>query len=190
MLSGATALMACLATIVAGLAVTQHPELRCHRWLKIALSIPIVLLIVSAFQELGPVRGYFAMFGLGVLAFVWKGPMGHFLSFLFVRLLVGDWQRPTGVQVELGGVRALKKHREFSEALALLTQELDKDPLDHEGLLLLGELLEALQQPAAAAKALQKLLNKPGLSADQRSMVSARLRRVEERQLIGSLNQR
>jgi tetratricopeptide (TPR) repeat protein len=107
-----------------------------------------------------------------------------------MRLIVGDWHRPTGVRVELGGARALKKHGEFAEALLLLKQELEKDPLDREGLLLLAELHDALQQPVEAMKALQKLLNNPGLSADQIGMVSERIRRIEERQLIASLNQR
>lgn len=186
----AAAFIACLVTIAAGLAATHPEELRPFRWLKIALSLPIVVLVVSVFHELGPIRGYFAMFGIGVLGFIWKSPIAHFLSFGFTRLIVGDWQRPTGVRCELAGPRALFKRGDLPDALRLLLQELDKDPFNYEGLLLLADLHEAMDRPTEAAKPLEKLLNKPGLSADQTSMVSARLRTIQDRLLVAALNQR
>lgn len=187
---GASAVIACLVTIAAGLAATHPHELRDFRWLKIALSLPIVVLVVSVFQDLGPVRGYFAMFGLGILGFIWKTPIAHFFSFVFMRLIVGDWHRPTGVRAEFGGPKALLKHGDLPDALKLALQELDKEPLSYEGLLLLADIHEAMEQPPKAMAALQQLLNKPGLSADQRSMVSARIQKMEERRLIAALNER
>lgn len=190
MSSGAITLIVCLLTIALGLAATHPLELREYRWLKIALSLPIVLLITSVYQELGAFRGYFAMFGIGVLGFIWKSPIAHCMSGGFMKLILGNWNQPSGIRAEIGGPRALFKHGEYDEALVLTQRELEKDPMNYDGLLLLADIYEALSRPTDAQKALQKLLNKPALTADQRNMIQARIDKINERQLISQLNRR
>ena len=187
---GAIAVIVCLVTVLAGIAATHPLELREHRWLKIALSLPLVVLIAATFHELAPVRGYFAMFSIGILGFIWKSPMAHLCSGGFLRLITGNMNQTSGIRAELAGPKALLKHGDLTDALAVTLRELEKDPLNYEGLLLLADTHEALDQPGPAARALEKLLRRPGLTADQRKMVRSRREKIEERQLVTTLNRR
>jgi hypothetical protein len=112
---GAVAAIVCVLTIVAGTAATHHPELRDHRWLKIGLSLPIMVLVASVFYELGPFRGYFAMFGLGILGFIWKSPIAHLFTAGITPLIYGNMHQNSGIRGEFGGPRALFKHGDLED---------------------------------------------------------------------------
>jgi len=185
---GPTAVIVCLATIVAGLGATHPEELRPHRWLKIVLSLPIMVLITAQFYQLDQIGGYFAIWGFAILAFIWKSPLAHFGSLCVHRLIYGNMNQPTGVQPDFFGPKALRKHGDIKEALGLCKQELDKDPLNYEGLLLLSELcLESCDSVAALAP-LKKLLNHGSLSSEQREAVRARQETIQESILVAELN--
>jgi hypothetical protein len=184
----AAATIACLVTIVAGIAATHHLELREHRWLKIALSLPLVVLITSVFHQLHAVSGYFAMWSIGILAFIWKSPIAHFFTFGFTKLIHGNPNQASGIRAEIAGPRALFKHGDLEEALRLTLQELEKEEFNYDGLLLLADIHEAMNQPAKATEALTKLLRRRGLTANQRKMIRARTAKIEEKILIATLN--
>ena len=186
----AAATLACFATVAAGLAATQHHELRAFRWLKIAVSLPLVVLIASVFDEMSGAGGWFALWPVALLGFIWKSPLAHLASAGVSRLIYGDLNRSTGIRAEFGGPKALLQHGDLEDALRVTLQELEKEPRNYEGGLLLSEIHQAMDQPKLAAKALERLLGSGGLTADQKHTVSARLAGIEDRLLIAALNQR
>ena len=179
---GAIAFIGCLATIILGIAATHPEELREHRWLKMLLSIPPVLVVASALSELGPINGFFSAFCIALLAFIWKSPLAHFSSLAFMRLLSGDMNRPTGIRAELGAARSFYKHGELDDALRHTKLELDKEPYHYEGLLLLAQIYIDMDQPERALKTLDRILAKTPLTEEQRATI-----RVTRQQVDGSL---
>src|SRR5688500_13810505 len=137
---GAIAIIACLVTTVLGIAATHPHELREHRWLKIILSFPPVLIISSAGYATSAANAYFAAFSFAILAFIWKSPLAHFFSLVFMRMLTGDLNRPTGIRAEFGAAKSLHKHGDIDDAFLHTRRELEKDPFSYEGLLLLAQL--------------------------------------------------
>jgi hypothetical protein len=180
----ATASIACLVTIILGIAATHPEELRDHRWLKIILSMPPVLIIASALFELSPINAYFSAFSIALLAFIWKSPLAHFSSLVFIRLLNGDMNRPTGIRAELGAARSFYKHGELDDALRHTKLELNKDPYHYEGLLLLAQIYIDLDQPDRALKTLDLILAKTPLTAEQRATIEATRLEVEQSLLV------
>ncbi|HTG44490.1 MAG TPA: hypothetical protein VK633_08155 [Verrucomicrobiae bacterium] len=176
--------------MILGLAITHPEELRSFRWLKIALSFPIVLLLVSVFRELNVLSGFFGLWGIPLLALIWKSPFAHFASLCVGRLITGDLNQPTGIQANFAGAKALRQHRDLQEALHHTRAELEKDPFNYEGLLLLSEIQEELSSLDQSIHPLGKLLTKPGLTAEQRNHVLKRKGLLEERILVEELNAR
>jgi hypothetical protein len=187
---GGTAVVVCLTTILLGIAATHPLELRNHRWLRIILSLPVVVLIGSVFFELSPIRGYFAMWFIAVLAFIWAGPLSHHASAGFVRLIHGDGGRNTGIIANFGAAKAFRKHGEIVEAIALTESELEKEPTSYEGLVLLSELLEGAHHYSLAIAPLEKLLIQAALTPQQRERISTRKQSLEDRILVEKLNAR
>jgi hypothetical protein len=169
---GSIAVISCLATIAIGMGATQPLELRHNRWWRIALSLPVVLLIVSVFWELAGIRGYFALWGVAILGFIWMGPMAHAATTLLQPILFGDLNRNSGIRAEFAGAKALRQHGDIAEALKLTEEELAKEPLNYEGLLLLAELCHESGHHSKAVKALDLLLTSRALTPAQRRLVS------------------
>ena len=185
---GLIAVLVCIGTVLVGIAATHPHELRPHRWLKIILSLPIVVLIASEFYQLSQIGGYFAVFGFAILAFIWKSPLAHLGMLGVHRLIYGDMNRHTGVQPDFFGPKALRKHGDIKEAIQLTERELEKDPLNYEGLLLLSELYQEGHHSGQALRPLTKLLNEAKLSREQREAVQSRQQRIEELRLVAELN--
>jgi hypothetical protein len=187
---GAVAVVVCVVTVLLGILATHPLELREHRWLKIALSLPIVVLIASVFDQITVVGGYFAMFGIGVLGFIWKSPIAHLYAAGFCRLIYGDMNRNTGIRPNFHGPKALRSHGDLDDAIALTLAELEKDPHNYEGLLLLSELYEQSQGDRAAIPPLHSLLQKARLTNEQRAFIRARIEKLNERLIVAELNAR
>ena len=182
---GAIAIIVCLVTTILGIAATHPLELRDHRWLKIILSFPPVLMITSAAYETTAVNAYFGAFSFGILGFIWKSPMAHFFSLVFMRLLNGDLNRPTGIRAEFGAAKSLRKHGDIDDAFMHTRRELEKDPFNYEGLLLLAQLHIDVDEPERALEALDLILAKTPLTADQRAIIIATRQSVEESVSVG-----
>ena len=168
----ATALIACVVTAALGLAATHAEEVREGRWLKLFLSMTPVLVISSAFHELSAINAYFGAFSFAILGFIWKSPIAHYGSLAFLRLLNGDMNRPTGIRAEFGAAKRLHIHGDLDDALKQTKQELEKDPYNYEGLLLLSQLYVDLDTPDRALNALDTLLAHTRLTAEQRTAVT------------------
>ena len=169
----ATALVACLVVTGLGLAATHVEELRPFRWLKIVLSMPPVLAIASAIHQLTEASGYFAAFCLGILGFIWKAPVAHFGSFIFMQLINGDFNRPSGIRAEFGAAKRLHFHGDLDDALRVTRQELEKDPFNYEGLLLLAQLYIDTDAPDRALQTIDLLVANTPLTAEQNEAVTA-----------------
>ena len=171
----ASAAIACVATILAGIAATHPLELRPSRWTRIIASLPIVLLITSVFNQLNAVSGYFALWGFGLLGFLWASPIAHAATSGVHHLIFGEQNRlSSGVHASFSGARALKRHGDLPEAIRLTEAELEKEPLSYEGLMLLSELFEQVGEQQKAIGALQHLLQSGNLTANQRKCVRDR----------------
>lgn len=181
----ATALIACLVTIALGTLATQPEELREYRWLKVAASMPLVLIISWASTDLNRVNACVAAFSFGALGFIWKAPIAHAGSLLFVRLLHGDMNRTTtGFRAEFGAAKALRKHGDLDDAMRHTRAELEKDPFNYEGLLLLAQLQIDLDQPDRALQTVDLILEKTPLTEDQRRVIVATRKTIEDSLLI------
>jgi hypothetical protein len=185
---GATALIGCFFIIAFGIAVTHPEELRGHRWLKIILSIPVVLVIASAVHELNAINAYFSAFSFAVLAFIWRSPIAHFFSLVFMRLLNGDMNRPTGIRAEFGAAKRLHIHGDLDDALKHTRRELEKDPFNYEGLLLLAQIYIDIDEPLNAVKTLNLALCKSTLTPEQRIAVLAAKQSLEANLRVAELN--
>ena len=186
----ATAVLACIATLLAGLALTHPEELRPFRYLKIVLSIVPVLLITSLFHQMDRQSGYFALWSVGFLAIVWKTPLAHYAALGVERLITGDMNRPTGFQADVAGAKSLYRDGDLDDAIRYLSAELEKEPFHCEGLLLLSEMLEKARGPEQGIGPLKKLLARGVLTAEQRDIATIRLRALEERAIVAELNSR
>lgn len=175
--------------IVAGLALTQPEELRRDRWLKILLSIPVVIIITAGFYHLSAITGIFALFFTAVFAFIWKSPFAHFLA-IGVSKIIFEGNSRTGIHADIPGARALARHGDLDQAIAHLEAELEKEPFHYEGLLLLADGYKQRRQPERARKALLKLLKSPDLNADQQMLVEKELASLQNFVLLNQLNSR
>jgi hypothetical protein len=176
----ATALIACLVTAAGGLALTYPEELRGGRWLKVVFSMPPVLVIASALHQLNHANAYLSAFSFGVLGFIWKSPIAHYGSLAFIRMLHGDLNRPTGIRAEFGAAKALHKHGELDDALLHTKRELEKDPQNYEGLLLLAQIHIDLEKPERALETIDRLLADTPLTEEQRIAVSTTRQSLED----------
>lgn len=171
-----SATMACAATVAIGAAATHPAELRARRWTRIILSLPIVVLIVSAFCRLDGFRGYFALWGFAILGFLWMEPMAYAATEGVQQIIFGDQSRVTsGVRASFSGARALRRHGDLDEAIRLTEAELEKEPTSYEGLLLLSELFEEAGEHAKAAASVERLIPNNALTAEQQKCVRHRL---------------
>jgi len=186
-----TAALACGVTVIAGFLATHPEDLRRHRWLRITVSLPIVVLIASIFYQLDQVRGYFGLWGMGALGLIWAGPMAYAASWLVHQLIFGDQNRGTsGVRASFAGARALRLHRNLGDAIRLTEAELEKEPESYEGLMLLAELCEETGEHLRAAQALDRLLRNKDLSGEQWRCAFDRREAVGEMLLLQELNMR
>ena len=181
----ATGLIACVVVVVIGYFATQPEELRDHRRLKIALSIPPVLMITWAAVELNHANAYFGAFSFAILGFIWKSPIAYAGSLLFVKLLQGDVNRvTTGIRAEFGAAKALHKHGDLEDALRQTKAELEKDPFNYEGLLLLAQIYIDLDQPERALKTVDLILERSILTENQREVIARTRQAVEQSMLV------
>ena len=173
MSAGATALIACLVVAGLGIAATHLEELRPFRWLKIILSMPPTLMIAASLHDISSINPFLSAFSFGILALIWKTPIAHFGSFLFMRLINADFNRPSGMRAESGAAKRLHEHGDLDDALRLTREELEKDPYNYEGLLLLAQLYIDTDVPERALQTIDLLLANTPLTADQKAAVTA-----------------
>lgn len=179
--------LACLATVVTGAALTHPLELRQYRWVRIVLSLPIVVLVTSIFWRMGIVNGYFGVMGIAVLAFIWRSPVTHYVSVGAAQLIFGTPNAGGGIRADFGGARALLRHGDVEDAIGQLNRELRKEPLSYEGLVLLTQCYVEKNDLRRALETVNKSLEKSPLTDEQREVVRAHKGQIEEKIALSRL---
>ena len=179
--------LACLATVVTGAALTQPLELREYRWVRIAVSLPIVVLVTSVFWRMGLVNGYFGLVGIAVLAFIWRSPVTHYASVGIAQMIFGTPNAGGKIRADFGKAKALLRHGEVDEAIGQLNGELQKDPLSYEGLLLLTHCYMEKNDLKRALETVNKSLEKSQLSDEQREVVRTIKEEIEGKIAVSRL---
>ena len=143
--------------------LTQPEELRRHRWLRILFSLPLIACALTFFLP-------FFIGGIGLLAIIWSDVLGHYTSGWFTDFLHRDISSETGMKPDFRYAKNHRRDGEPQKALAAIQHELGKDPKNFEGLLMLAETHEDLNQPGAALAQLAIILDNPEATEEQKEV--------------------
>jgi predicted Zn-dependent protease len=96
--------------------------------------------------------------------------VADFLSGWFVNFLYGGGFSQTGQHPDYRYAKNHRRDGERKEAVAAIQTELRKDPKNFEGLLMLAEIYEDLNQPAEAIAQLNIILENPDATPEQKEV--------------------
>jgi len=153
--------------------LTQPKELREHRLLRIGVS----LALVGAALNLGPI---ITVVVIAFLAFIWANVGSHYASGWVVNFLHRDVSSVTGIKPEYRFAKNHRRDGEIKEAVAAIEHELTKDPKNFEGLMLLAEIHEDLNQPEAALERLDVILRNPEATREQTELARHEKERCQQ----------
>lgn len=162
--------------------ILSHPlELRSDRWLKVAFSVPLVFLIVTAMtSELDRGRGLRLIISVAVLGFVWCGNIACLCSGSFANFFHGDISSPTGMGLNFRYAKNHRRDGEIEQAIAAIEHELQKDPKNFEGLMLLAGVYQDMKQPEKALVQLEIVSNNSEATEAQKEVARAEIERCEQ----------
>jgi hypothetical protein len=180
-------------TLILGLAgaavvmllLSRPPELRRWRAVKMWVSLPMlavagVIMAINAGDPASAIGqvGFYAFF-IGIPAIMWAPEMAWHSSRLLSTLLHGDGRAGGGFRPEYHLARHYLKEGDLAEALRHCQEELDKEPNDFEGLLLLAQIWLDRKRPPEAIKALERIIASPLATDEQRATAIAEKQRLE-----------
>jgi tetratricopeptide (TPR) repeat protein len=93
-----------------------------------------------------------------------------------------DARAGAGLRPEFRYARYARREGDLKEAMKLVRQELEKDPTNYEGLLLLAAIHEEMKRPDQAVSALNAILSNPGATEAQKEFARAEQDRLHEAQ--------
>jgi hypothetical protein len=162
--------------------ILSHPiELRSGRWLKIALSAPLVFLFAIGMSSgLDFKVGIVSTLSAIILAFIWRGNVAWFFSNSFAGFFYGDISSPTGIRPDFRYAKNHRRDGELEEAIAAIEHELIKDPKNFEGLMLLAGVYQDMKQPEKALVQLGIVSNNSDASESQKQLADAENERCEQ----------
>ena len=168
----------CIALMAGLYALTKPPEMRRHRWLKLAVSFPLVLMLANAFTLVVKPGAYGSIpGGLGAIAaivllgFLWCGNIAHFTSRKTTSFLFGDGRGGGGFVPDYKEARWKAEAGELDAAIELTKEQLEKSPTDYEGLTFLATLYNETNRPKDALAQLDRILANPHVTDTQRHEV-------------------
>jgi hypothetical protein len=157
--------MISLATMIV---LTQPLDVREGRWWKITISLPLIWVVVAQLSAgLGLMGGIASILSIVLLGFIWSGTTSFHLSDSPVHLLHGQANIGAGHIADFKYARAKIKDRDFQEAVKLTLHELEKNPENFEGLILLAQLYFEMRHPAEALKQVESILHNPDATPEQ-----------------------
>ncbi|MEK7686347.1 MAG: hypothetical protein AAB466_13090 [Verrucomicrobiota bacterium] len=132
----------------------SHPlELRPRRWLKISLSLPV--LIYAAYQlayrpqsegaAIGNVLQYVSCAGVGLA--LWGMNIAWLGAQLVNQFLFGSGRGGGGFRPDFREAKMFIKENDLEAAIKSLERELAKEPANYEGRMLLASIYHELKQP-------------------------------------------
>jgi hypothetical protein len=187
----ATAIVVSSVVSALGFWATHPEELRQGRFLRILVSLPILLFVTGGFYgQLGFQKGAAAVFALAILAFLWSGVLAYYTAGGVGRVVFGNPNARTGVRADFGIPRAFERRGEFDEAIQHTVYELEKEPMSYEGLCLLSSLYEQVSEMDRSLAAMETLLKSAQLTPEQTRVAQARAEQLRDKILIESINAR
>lgn len=163
----------------------SHPlELRPGRGLKTALSLPFVSVaaLVASLSASSPVGGLGQVmvyaFCTIIVAVVWASNLAWFGARFFNHLLHGSERAGGGFRPDFTLVRHHVKEDDLDEAYRHLKEELDKDPKNYEGLLLLAQIRLNQKRVKDAVAALEIIINNSEATDVQRETARSEKQRI------------
>jgi tetratricopeptide (TPR) repeat protein len=108
-----------------------------------------------------------------IIWFIAKGISAFFFA---------DGHADAGLRAEFRYARSAKREGDLKEAIRLAQQELEKDPKNYEGLLLLAAIYEEMKIPDQAMLQLNAALSHPDVTDAQREFAQAEKDRLEQAQ--------
>jgi tetratricopeptide (TPR) repeat protein len=161
--------------------LTQPIDLRPGRWVRIALSmLPVTfvgqILIGAGLPgtQIGGMALIIWLFAnIGVLALLWSGPIASFAAHGVIRLLDPEFHEARLTRADFSSAMKHRNEGEINDALAATRKELEKDPSNYEGLILLAQLYEDLNMPAEALKQVDIILANPNATDAQKEVARA-----------------
>jgi hypothetical protein len=156
-------------------------EMRPRRWLRIGLSLIPVTFLSLIFLGEGLPDGWVGGVALivwllingGVLCLIWLNPLSALAAHGVVKLLDPDFGPSRLTRPDFGLAQSHRRECEMKEAIAATRRELEKDPTNFEGLLLLAHLYQDVNSPRDALEQLEVILKNPQASDDQKKTANA-----------------
>jgi hypothetical protein len=179
----AIGVLALLAGVMLGL---SHPvELRPGRRWKMAVSLPMLALAILIMIQgagnpaaaIGQVTTY--VFLIGVPGLIWTPNITWFAARIISEVLHGSGRAGGGFRPDFSLARHYLKEGDLEEALKLTDEELDKDPCNFEGMLLLAQICLYRKEPDKAIKALEVIIANPDATDQQKELAVAEKKRLE-----------
>jgi hypothetical protein len=156
-------------------ALTRPLELHEHRRLRISASMVLVFILALSLQAGLGIHLFFNVFLFVFLCFLWAPVLAFHLSNGLCQMLFSG-----GSQVASGGfrpdyreARSKIEDNQFDEAIKLTQAELEKDPSNYEGRVLLASLFHERKMPVEALIHLEAILNNPEATSEQRRNAQA-----------------
>lgn len=144
----------------------SHPEeLRRGRWVRMALSLPVLLLIQRMFA-LGLM--IFCIGGVVVFTLIWLNHFTWFGAQAFHRLIHGGPAKGGGSFVpDYRGARSRVEDGDYEQAIEYAQFELAKEPGNFEGLWLLAAIYQEMKKPKEALAQIDLILACPTSTPEQ-----------------------
>jgi tetratricopeptide (TPR) repeat protein len=161
--------------------LTNPAEMRPHRWVRIGLSVVPVSFLAGIFFGEGlpcsPIGGIALMLWIvangGVLCLLWLNPLSHLAAGGVVNLLDPDPGPSRYTRPDYGLAQSHRREGEIKEAIAATRRELEKEPANFEGLILLAQLYQDVNLPKDALRQLEVILNDPQATDEQKEAARA-----------------
>ena len=119
--------------------------------LKIAVTIPFVVLCLGFAQKMGPFGPFLIVFMAVVLSYMWTPHLAEWISSPLTNLFDGGNERPD--YKPFYSIATTKRKRgKYSEAIAEVRKQLEKFPNDFEGVMLLAGIQAENQNDLQAAE--------------------------------------
>ncbi len=160
--------------VVLMVALSQPEELRRGRWLKMALSLPLLLFLAWLLNYSptgqGDAIGNVTFYAGGVVTFtlIWMRNFTWFGGQAFLRLTHGSAGQGGGGWVpDYRAARSHVKDGDYEQAIECVQFELAKEPGNFEGRWLLAAIYQELKQPKEAMQQVNAILACPTSTPEQ-----------------------
>ncbi|HVY68537.1 MAG TPA: hypothetical protein VHH73_01325 [Verrucomicrobiae bacterium] len=161
--------------------LTTPQELHYYRGWRLALSLLLVWTIAGLWSPSRPTSGMIpGIFLFVMLGFLWSPAISHWTAGGLIRFLYGGGGG--GFRADFYFARARAAEGDAEGTVRALREELGKDPLNYEGLMLLASAYQHLQKPDDALAQVDLILGNPGATDAQKEIARAAREEILQQQ--------